>query len=817
MLNKLKKQFQDPGKEFSLIPFWFLNGELDEKGISEKLMDFKSKGIDGFVLHPRMGLPEELEYLGERFMALAEYIVKEAARLDMKVVLYDEGMYPSGSANGLVVKSNPDYAARGLRMEINHVRLNEGEEIVKAFSAKVSDGNRLDFESVCEIDPDSIKTDAKADERSVIYLISTFSKGTIRGIHFGEDDGEENAPPASDILNEEVVSAFINCTHETYYRVLKKYFGNTIIAFFTDEPDVLGRCVDKAKIKPWTDGFLEFFTNRGNKPADLLAQWFDIGEDTAEKNKSFKIAAAKKLELSYYKPLSDWCQSHEIALTGHPAESDDIGLLRYFQIPGQDVVWRWVAPENNKGIEGHDSTMAKCSSDAARHSNKRRNANECFGCCGPDGIQWAFSADDMKWFMDWLFIRGVNLLYPHAFLYSVEGELRKNERPPDVGPNNLWWKHYKIFSDYAKRMSWLMTDSVNHADIAVLCEENHLPWHSTKPLQQNQLEFNYLERNLISDVCEIKDGKLTIQNQAYSILLIEEPQNISNEIADKLHSFIHSGGKVLIYDPNGSFVNNLGAVVIPDFDEVIQAVNTISKPEIIFQNPNLRTSHILKSGLDFYVFVNEGEENLCGEAAILNTGYFEIWDPMTGGFSAISSAQTADGYTHFYLELERRQALIVCADRSILTAGNVTSGKLLSKSIPLDSPWTFHFPNGQEKTINSLESWTNYTEMEHYSGEAVYTTTIRIDEFSTFQKLTIDFGHVCEIAQLFIDGEDAGVKMWAPYVFDVTKFVKKNCIHIKLIVTNSIANRLSGTVKSSGLLGPVKINSSVQNAAVQKL
>ena len=32
----------------------------------------------------------------------------------MKVVLYDEGMYPSGSAHGMVVATNPEFAARGI-------------------------------------------------------------------------------------------------------------------------------------------------------------------------------------------------------------------------------------------------------------------------------------------------------------------------------------------------------------------------------------------------------------------------------------------------------------------------------------------------------------------------------------------------------------------------------------------------------------------------------------------------------------------------------------------------------------------------------
>ena len=50
---------------------------------------------------------------------------------------------------------------------------------------------------------------------------------------------------------------------------------------------------------------------------------------------------------TYYKPISDWCVSHGIALCGHPHGPQNIKLLESFGIPGQDIVWRWVAPEND--------------------------------------------------------------------------------------------------------------------------------------------------------------------------------------------------------------------------------------------------------------------------------------------------------------------------------------------------------------------------------------------------------------------------------------------------------------------------------------
>lgn len=96
MIQDLKEQFLHPSDEFTLIPFWFWNDALDEKEITRQINDFCAKGINGFVIHPRMGIPEDIPYLSDKFMHYVKYTVEEAHKRSMQVVLYDEAMYPSG-------------------------------------------------------------------------------------------------------------------------------------------------------------------------------------------------------------------------------------------------------------------------------------------------------------------------------------------------------------------------------------------------------------------------------------------------------------------------------------------------------------------------------------------------------------------------------------------------------------------------------------------------------------------------------------------------------------------------------------------------
>ena len=152
MIEKQKSEFINPSEEYTPIPFWFWNDALDKKEIVRQINDFSKKGVNGFVIHPRIGIPKEIGYLSDEFMSFVRCAIEEAEKLNMKVVLYDEAMYPSGSAHGMVVKNNPEYASRGLKMlefkcsNETTVEFEEenGEKFVSALAVKKNKDNKFD-------------------------------------------------------------------------------------------------------------------------------------------------------------------------------------------------------------------------------------------------------------------------------------------------------------------------------------------------------------------------------------------------------------------------------------------------------------------------------------------------------------------------------------------------------------------------------------------------------------------------------------------------------------------------------------------------
>lgn len=698
-VEEVLKTLMHPSEEYTPIPFWFLNDVPDRNKIRKQLADFREKGVNGIVLHPRIGIPEEIEYLSDAYFGVIRFVVETAAESGMKIVLYDEGMYPSGSAHGFVVRENPDFASKGIRLADT---------------------------------PGGLETLAKLPGGG--YLIRDFTRGTIRGIHYGEDDGEQNAPLSADILNPLAVETFIRLTHDRYYEELCPYFGTTIIAFFTDEPCALGR--NAGAFREWAEGMKEEILDGGGKLEELE------GLFTGKENRTtgiYKRLVKKHLRETFYQPLSHWCRQHGIALMGHPAESDDVSELFYFQIPGQDLIMRRVVPGTG-GLREKDSVHAKLSADIGRHLGCRRIMNECFGVCGRKGHPWNFTGEDMKWYIDWLAMRGVNLFVPHAFYYSVEGK-RKEERPPDVGPNNIWWPYYRKFSDYIKRLSCLMTDSVDRAEAAVLCDDNRIPCEEVAAFYENQVGFHYLPVSLLAE-CVVEEGEICIRGCRYRVVL--DVLGMEGEYQEYLSGVrvAHTAEEVLALCDGED--DRIGRTVLTDR-----------------QYKELRAVHLAKDGAEMYLLSNEGKETLDMQVRFpgMKEGIaVDLWNGEYGSFTAGEPG----GQTK--ITLEPCETLLVIS-------GNIRNVTEKRVRMMRDEP----VPDWTERFL--LQSKERNKAVYRYEHETVS------EERETVFQIRGE-----EMAECFCNGELVDVSFWNPHRFDIG-----GCLHvgknvIEVCFTGSAAN-----------------------------
>ena len=109
MRNYDREQFKNPSEEYSIAPFWFLNGDLNDDELVRQLTEMKEKGVDRVILHSREGV--EVGYLSEEWFKKIGVILDACEKLGMTALIYDEDNWPSGYAGGRIAEENPDSAA----------------------------------------------------------------------------------------------------------------------------------------------------------------------------------------------------------------------------------------------------------------------------------------------------------------------------------------------------------------------------------------------------------------------------------------------------------------------------------------------------------------------------------------------------------------------------------------------------------------------------------------------------------------------------------------------------------------------------------
>ncbi|MBQ6922486.1 MAG: hypothetical protein IJQ66_05285, partial [Clostridia bacterium] len=195
---QFKKILEQEHKEYKSIPFWSWNNELEVDELLRQIDDMKSVGVGGFIMHARTGL--KTDYLGEKWFSCIDACLKKAKELGLDAWIYDENGWPSGFVGGKLLEKNE------FRAQFLEYRVKEYFDLT-AFAVYKKVGNEFVL-----IDGES----AGVKEYHSVYL--------------------RTSPSNTDILNPDVVSAFINETHERYYERFKDSFGRELVGFFTDEP-----------------------------------------------------------------------------------------------------------------------------------------------------------------------------------------------------------------------------------------------------------------------------------------------------------------------------------------------------------------------------------------------------------------------------------------------------------------------------------------------------------------------------------------------------------------------------------------------------
>lgn len=556
-----------PPRDYGILPFWFLNGELDAAEMRRQLHQFRAKGMPGVILHGRYGL--KAPYLSAEYLDRVKLAVDEGSALGLETWIYDEMNWPSGTADGQVLREHPDLAQRYLECISFTVR---GPWFTYLTGA---DSRYLDFERSTPVAAFAISDDGR-----VLDLTPNLSFGDV--IPWEAPAGtwrlmylvEKRADYYIDALNPEATAAFLRLGYDPYWEALK---DRSIEGFYTDEPAmhyfVTG---GDNPIVPWTkDMFLRFQERNGYHLRPHLPDlFFDVRPDSARIRYDFYSTLTQFYSGAYYEQIHAWCRERDVLFTGHLLYEESLRkMIRvegnpfkhyvHLDVVGVDHLYPIIGNQDRPD----EHVAMKLASSAAHHLRSPRVLCESFG-----GIFMDATMQRMKWITDWQYVLGVNLLNPHGFHYTVEGP-RKRDWPPSMFYQYPWWHYYSAFSEYVSRLSSTLSGGRHVAQVGVIWPINSM-FATYKPQIHDPLgdrtendfnalsdlllrlhhDFDYIdEDNLVE--ADVTEETLQLGDEAYRLLILPPMTHLQLSTVERLEEFVGGGGRVLgmVFLPNQAF------------------------------------------------------------------------------------------------------------------------------------------------------------------------------------------------------------------------------------------------------------------------
>ncbi|HEX9386114.1 MAG TPA: glycosyl hydrolase [Anaerolineales bacterium] len=583
--------FQQPPRDYGILPFWFLNGELDPQEMLYQLREFRDKGMPGIILHGRYGL--ETSYIGETYLDRIHFAVEEAQKLGLKTWIYDEMNWPSGTADKRVLQARPDLAERYIECINMTVR---GPWFTYLTGA---DSRYLDFEKSRPVAAFAISLDKPGE---VIDLTPNLSFENV--IPWEAPAGnwrllyivEKIADYYIDALNPEATKEFLRHGYDPYASAVDGKMTSQMLGFYTDEPAMhYYLSGGDTAIVPWTKEMFRRFQARNgyNLRPRLPDLFFDIRPDSARVRYDFYNTLTDFYSQAFYQQIHEWCEKHNVLFTGHLLYEE--GLRRLIRVEGNlfkhyqhmDVVGvDHLYPIIGNRDRPDEHVAMKVGSSAAHQLGSPRLLCESFG-----GIFMDATMQRMKWIADWEYVLGVNLLNPHGFHYTLEGP-RKRDWPPSMFYQYPWWGYYGDFSNYISRLSHLLSGGKHVAKVAVLWPMNAM-FATYTPQTHNALgdrierdfntltdlllrlhyDYDYLDEDMLANA-EVEGNTIRIRDEAYELLVLPPMAHLKLSTLEKLERFTAQGGRALgmIFLPNKAFSKDGSVTELTDISDRVRAL-----------------------------------------------------------------------------------------------------------------------------------------------------------------------------------------------------------------------------------------------------
>ena len=653
------------------------------------------------------------------------------------------------------------------------------------------------------------------------------------------------------LIDADSVKVLIEAVYEPHYEHYSRYFGNTIAGFFSDEPS-LGNCqtvgsagdvsMNNQRLGqpglalPWTDELLARLNESIGADARgrLAGLWYEQGDGTSEIRLAYMdvLTALWREHFSYQ--LGEWCRAHGVEYIGHIIEDMNaharLGCSggHYFRsldgqdMAGIDVVLHQIIPglahyrhsmiaatgSSDPGF--FDYVLARLAASLSHIQPRMKNRAMCeiFGAYG-----WAEGVHMMKRLMDHMLVRGVNQFVPHAFSPKYPDP----DCPPhfNAGGCNPGFAGFVKLMEYTNKAAHLLeggTEAVSaailyHAEAEWSGRDYMLTQEPAKRLYDAQMNYDILPIDAIMEQAYAENGVLCVREMRYPALVIPYAECLPAAFLEKLERLEAQGANIAFID--GRPESCSCGEVIP-LDKLTDYIRSIGGADVQLKEPFplLRQAHVKRDGCDVFMVVNESMEKVFEGTLLLPVKGGGVKIDLLG--DACYAVESKDGSLPLRLERGASAILLFDADSS----KDFLPERSRTDAEQVDGPWTLTLRaahgmpcDSTPRRIEALYNVTGPQGDDAFSGWMKYDATFE----TQLSEAVLDLGEVGECARVRLNGKDLGIRIHAPYVFDISKACVKGKNELSVEVTNSLVHQQPDMcsyylqIPPSGLLGPVRI------------
>ncbi len=850
-----------------ILPFFWQHGE-DDAALIREIDAIAQSGIRALCVESRT----HEDFCRDGWWHTMEVILDECASRGMQVWILDDKHFPSGYANGIIPEKYPEQKMWGITERHMDVcgpcndasvlyqwKTSAEDRLLAVVACKrAENGETLTGEAIdlseCLYD-EMIYFDLPEGTWRIFYLFQTRTGFSPRFMEY------------ADKLTEFGGDAYIEAVYEPHYAKLSRYFGNTLVGFFSDEPCFGNNTRNGFRAEfgrkyshfPYSEEVLVSLLEKYGCDAITMlpALWFDTTDATMSRIRlAYMDIVTKLYSKNFTYKLGDWCRAHGVEYIGHVIEDDGQHMTtqssggHYFRaldgqdMAGIDVVLCQIVPGFDDDIHTvpcsydicdpgfYNFTLPKLASSHAhiQPEKKGRAMCEIYGAYG-----WAEGLKMMKWLTDLMLVRGINQFVPHAFTPKFPDY----DCPPHMFAQgtNPQFARFRMLMEYMNRICHI-TNNASHVASAAVLYQAEACWSGGDYMSNDTVSRYLTERQLDFDIvpCDylehayVSGNVLCVGDARYPCLILPYAQFIPTSAAADIRRIADAGVPVFVIDclPYPAEIGmvqpaDLGAAVVTTLDGLADAMRTRGLGDVTVREANaairfLRYGHFTDGDAHYYMFTNEGIHDTVTAELLLSgqTGsQYVLYDAMEN--KACIADTDAAGTVSLMLP-PYASVIVVCGRPPVSIRLPKAEKEEIVAAYPLEVSWDIFTATQEEypifspyRTTDILFNMTGRDALPHFSGHMQYETVFSMDTLLDDMRIILDLGVVGESVTVLVNGIHVGETITPPYRFDITHAVHDGSNTLVAEVTNHYGYRMRDgfskflLFEPSGLLGPVGI------------